>query len=85
MADVSLEMIQALVEHSLEGQNEMRRDTDDTRRVIIAALDQGRRIERRVEELRDDLEPMIKAELMGRVGHFETRIEARMEALGREA
>jgi hypothetical protein len=32
-------------------------------------------VDSRIGSLRDDLELMIKAELMGRLAHFETRIE----------
>jgi hypothetical protein len=40
-------------------------------------------VERRVEELRDDLELMLKTELMGRLGHFEAQIERRLEDMTR--
>jgi hypothetical protein len=33
---------------------------------------------RRIVEQRDDLELMIKAELMGRPGHFETQLDHRL-------
>jgi uncharacterized coiled-coil protein SlyX len=65
------------------------------RTLLIAVVEQGRRLERRMGELerrmgelerrmgeqKDDIELMLKAEIMGRLGHFETRIEAQIEAL----
>jgi hypothetical protein len=38
-------------------------------------------IERRMGELKDDLELMFKMELIGRLTHFETVIEQRLDAL----
>jgi hypothetical protein len=51
------------------------------RTLLIAVVEQGRRLERRMGEQKDDIELMLKAEIMGRLGHFETRIEAQIEAL----
>lgn len=66
---------------------EIRTEQRDQRTLLLQSVEYSRRIERRLDaldrrtgELRDDLELMIKAELMGRLGHFEIQIE---HALGR--
>jgi len=46
--------------------------------LLLSVADQGRRTERRVGEVRDDIEMMVKAELMGRLGHFEAQMENRL-------
>lgn len=88
MPEVSLEMLQALLKRSLEGQAMTHRKVDDALTLIAGLSEQGRRLERRISDverridaLRDDIQVMLKAELMGRLGHFETRIEARLEAI----
>ena len=49
--------------------------------MLLDVVEQGRRTERRITEVKDDVELMLKSELMGRPGYFETRIEARLEAV----
>ena len=51
------------------------------RTVLLAHFDRIRRVERRIEEMRDDLEIMIKAELMGRPGNVEAHVDARLDAM----
>jgi hypothetical protein len=53
----------------------------DQRDLLLALVEQGQRLERRITETRDDIELMLKAELMGRMGNFEARFETRLEAL----
>lgn len=60
---------------------EVRREMADQRDLLLALVEQGQRLERRITETRDDIELMLKAELMGRMGNFESRFEARLEAL----
>jgi len=67
---------------------DIRREMTDQRTLLLALVDQGHRLERRMGEMarnitetRDDIELMLKAELIGRVGNFESRFEARLEAL----
>jgi hypothetical protein len=81
MPEVNLEMLQALMHRGLDEQARNRRELTEIRSLLLAVVDQGRRTERRVAELRDDIELMLKAELMGRLGNFETRIESRLDAL----
>jgi predicted nucleic acid-binding Zn-ribbon protein len=88
MAEVSLEMLQSLVQRGLDEQAALRREVGEVRSLALALADQGRRLERRfgdmerrISDIRDDLELMLRAELMGRLGHFETQIEARLDGL----
>jgi len=60
---------------------ESRSEVADIRSLTLALVDQGRRLDRRFTEFRDDMELMVKAELMGRLGHFEIRIENRLSAI----
>lgn len=66
----------------LEQLKAIRRDIADVRTLTLQNSDYIRRLDRRMSEMRDDLEMMIKAELMGRLGHFETIIEQRLDTLG---
>jgi hypothetical protein len=88
MAEVNYEALQALAQRNLEESAAIRRDYREMRALVLGMLDQNRRrfddVERRIKDLRDDLELMIKAELMGRLGHFETQIEARIAALAEQ-
>jgi hypothetical protein len=63
---------------------EVREELQHQRALMLESIDQGRSLERHVdatlltigkqfEELQDDLELMIKSELMGLVGDFELR------------
>ena len=45
----------------------LRAEVTDMRTVLLASMDRGRRVERRIEEMRDDLEIMIKAEFIENV------------------
>lgn len=71
---------------------ELRAEQRDHRTPLLQGIDYSRRIERRVAEMRDDLELTVKSELMGRLGHFETQVEMalgkvadRMDAMARES
>jgi hypothetical protein len=68
------DLVVALTKHlfDVEKRNERRFADMDKR---FSDLDQ------RFNELRDDLELMIKSELMGRLMHFETRIDQKIDEL----
>jgi chromosome segregation ATPase len=83
MTEVTLEVLGRLMERNLTEQAALRSDLREVRSLALALSEQGRRVERRVEELRDDLELMLKTELMGRLGHFEAQIERRLEDMTR--
>jgi len=90
MAEVSLEGLQSLSLRVLDEQRVIRREMGDVRTLILGLVDQGQRFDRRLgqferrlgelkielHETKDDIELMLKAEIMGRMGHVETRIDA---------
>jgi hypothetical protein len=61
----------------------IRSENADMRGLLLGLVDQGQRFDRKLSEMRremhevkDDIELMLKAEVAGRVGNVETRIEA---------
>lgn len=63
---------------------EVRNDLADMRRAILQLIEKAQRHERRFDELehriveiKDDMELMIRSEVMGRLAYFETRMETR--------
>jgi len=78
---VNLELLQTLMLRSLEEQKALRRDSVQMQSLLVSLADLVRRLERRMGETRDDIEVMVKTELMGRLGHFETQMEGRLEAI----
>jgi uncharacterized protein YicC (UPF0701 family) len=92
MAEPTSEMLQALMVRCLEGQadikremKEMRREMGDVRGLTLDLSDKVQRLDRSVNEvkrdmheIKDDIWIMLKSELMGRQGNFETRVEARL-------
>ncbi len=64
---------------------DIRRDQRDTKELLVALTkhvsELEKRLARRVDDVKDDLEIMIKSELMGRLTHFETRIDEKIEEL----
>lgn len=66
----------------------LRRELADIRTVTLAVADGQRRLDRRIdglerrfEEMKDEIELMVKAELMGRLGNFEMQMEARLDRM----
>lgn len=62
----------------------MSREIADMRRATLQLIEKSIRHERRFDELehrivetKDDMELMIRSELMGRMAHFESKMEAR--------
>jgi fumarylacetoacetate (FAA) hydrolase family protein len=72
------------LEAKIGGVDDRVRAIDDRFRAID---DRFRALDARMASLREDLELMIKSELMGRLAHFETRMEnflhARLSAIER--
>ncbi len=95
MVEPTLEMLQALMVRSLDGQADIKRELADVRGLTLLLSDKVERLDRKVERLdrsisevkrdmhdiKDDIWIMLKAELMGRQGNFETRVEARLAEL----
>jgi len=86
MTEVTLEMLQALVQRVLNEQQDTRKEMRDMRReisdvhgLVLALNDKVQRIDRDLHEVKDDIWIMLKAELIGRQDHFETRVKARLD------
>ncbi len=58
-----------------------RNDVTDIRTLALGTFDRTKRVERRLEEVRDDLETTIKAEIMGTGLNWRTELESRLDAL----
>ena len=93
MADVTLEMLQGLLQRSLDEQGAIRKENNEMRSLLLALVDQTRRIERRMAgverrladverrlgEVVSDVELMVRSELMGRMGIFEQQSQNRYD------
>ena len=82
---VSLELIGTVLRDMQAEQRAIRAENRESRGLLLSLAEQLRRLDRRIDDVerriveqRDDLELMIKAELMGRLGHFETQIDHRL-------
>ncbi len=67
---------------------EIRADLGEHRRLLLQLVEASRRhdrrfedIERRIAETRDELDLMLKGELLGRLTHFETQIDEKLARL----
>lgn len=64
---------------------DIRRDQRETKELLVALTkhvsELEKRLARRVDDVKDDLEIMIKSELMGRLTNYETRIDQKIEEL----
>ena len=94
MAEPSLEMLQTLILRSLEEHAATRRELADIRGLSLALNDKVQRLDEKVQrvdrsifeakqdihEVKDDIWIMLKAGLMGRRGHYETRPGGRIDA-----
>ncbi len=88
MAEPSREMLQTLILRSLDEQTamrlemrEIRRETGDVRTLLLALNDKVTRLDRDLHEVKDDIWIMLKAEVTGRIGHFETLVDAKFVAM----
>jgi cell division septum initiation protein DivIVA len=70
---VDLTLIGKTLETMKREQREARKELADIRQLALGLVDQGGRTDRRILDLKDELELMIKAELMGRLANFESR------------
>lgn len=59
----------------------LRRELVDVRTLTLGTFDRMKRLERRLEETRDDLETTIKAEIMGTGLNWRRDLESRIESL----
>lgn len=63
---ISLELLGKVLREVRSDQRLLRDTGAEMMRLLLALTDQNRRVERRLNELRDELEPTIKAELVAR-------------------
>ena len=88
MSDQPTNLVLELLREIRGEVRELRHEVGEQRLLALALAEQGQRLERRMTdlerrmgEMHDELELMLKTELMGRMGHFESRMEARIEEL----
>lgn len=62
-------------------QRALRKDVLEVRQTLLLGLDYTRRLDRRMGELRDDLELIVKTEVGGWIAALETRIDEELQAL----
>ena len=79
--NVDLNLLAKLCQQTLAELRSLRTDVNDVRHLVLQNVDYTRRVERRMGEIGDDLELMIKAEIGGRFAHLETRIENTLSGL----
>ncbi|MDY6925090.1 MAG: hypothetical protein SWI22_14165 [Pseudomonadota bacterium] len=78
---VDLTLLAKLAEQTLAEVRQLRKEVADVRTLALQSTEFTRRMERRVNELKDDLELMLKSELMGQLTNVESRIEASIDGL----
>ena len=79
--EVSLALIGTLLKDLQPEQRQQSKVLHQLQVILLGQVEQIRRMDRRLTDVKDDLELMIRAELMGRLGHFETRIDERIDRL----
>jgi predicted negative regulator of RcsB-dependent stress response len=77
---ISLDFLARQQEQILEELRGVRAENRDIRRTFTLISEHFSRQERRLGELRDDLETMIKLELGGAIANLETRLEQRSDS-----
>ena len=77
--NVDLTFLAKLAQDNLAEMKAVRREVTDIRTLALQTADYIRKMEQRLDGrmvgVRDDLELLLKSELMGSLAHFETRIE----------
>jgi len=83
MADenITLDFLARLGQQTLLEARALRKEVADVRTLSLQTIQYARRIERRMNEQRDDLELMIKAELGGSLAHMQTPLENHLQPL----
>lgn len=72
---ISLEFLARQQAQLLEEMRGLRQETREIRKAFTGISEHFSRQERRIGDLRDDVEGMIKLELGGSIANFETRVE----------
>lgn len=78
---VTLDLLGLLLRDVQTEQRELRTAQREQLKLLLGLVEQGRRTDRHVTELRDDLELMLRAEMMGSLGHLRNGIERELSAL----
>ena len=78
---VTLDLLGRLVREIQAEQRATREQRREEVAVLRALVDRVGRVDRHIAELRDDLELMIRSELMGQLGHLRTQTEHSLDAL----
>jgi hypothetical protein len=77
--NVDLSLLTKLAQDNLAEMKAVRREVADIRTLALQTADYMRKMEQRLDArivgVRDDLELLLKSELMGSLAHFETRME----------
>lgn len=78
MADdgVTLEFLAKLVQKSIEEGRQIRKELLELKQLHVSHYEMTRRMDRRINELRDDIEVMVKMELGGALANMQTSIES---------
>lgn len=76
---IDLSFLGKQVEKVFAEMQRARRDLADIKTLCLQGIDHSRRLERNMSEMKDDLEMIVKSEIMGRLGNFELKIEQRLE------
>jgi Mg2+ and Co2+ transporter CorA len=72
---LSLEFLAKQAKLNMDEMRQARKELADMMRLVNATYELSRRIERRQNELRDDIELMVKMELGGSLANIQTSIE----------
>ncbi len=59
----------------------MRREMSDVRTLCIGTTEYSRRLDRRLTEVKDDLELILKVEISGAFMRLETKLDHRLSAI----
>lgn len=78
---VTLDLLGRLVREIQAEQRATREQRREEVTVLRALVDRMSRVDRHIAELRDDLELMIRSELMGQLGYLRTQTERDLDAL----
>ena len=79
--NISLDFLAKQSKLQIEELRLLRKDMGDMMRLLNATYDLTRRVERRENELRDDIELMVKMELGGSLANMQTTIETSLSRI----
>jgi hypothetical protein len=72
---VDLEFLARQTQKTLDETRTLKKEVADIRTLTLQTIEYGRRVERRLSEMRDDLELIIKTEFGGGFAHMQTTLE----------